>query len=421
MISPGPGGSENNGHEDFKNTVKVEEAYEAVRTVTGRNLYIISLGPAHPYRGGIATFNDRLARQITAEGHRTEIVTFSLQYPKILFPGKTQFTDGPPPEGIVISRKLNSINPLSWMRTGLYIRKKRPDILLIRYWLPFMGPALGTVSRLAVSNHHTVAISIFDNVVPHEKRPGDKLLTGYFTGSIDGAIVMSGNVADDLAAFNPKIPVRLSPHPLFDNYGPSVSRYEALASLHMNEEYRYILFFGFIRAYKGLDLLIKAFADRRLRKKKIRLIIAGEFYEDSEPYNKLIEKYGLENEIIIHDHFIPDCKVPYYFCAADLVVQPYRSATQSGVTQIAYQYDKPMLVTQVGGLREIVKDKVSGYVVQPSPEEIAGAVNDFFENNRMDLFTEGVKREKHRFSWSSMTASVIDVYNQCVSGSGRSN
>lgn len=375
---------------------------------------IISLGPAHPYRGGLASFNDRLAQQFAKEGHKIEILTFRLQYPGILFPGKTQFTDAPPPEGIKITRRMSSINPLNWISAGLEIKKVRPDILLIRYWLPFMGPCLGTIARIARSNRHTAVICIFDNVVPHERRPGDRLLTKYFTGSIDGGIVMSGSVSDELNSFRSGIPVKLNPHPLFDNYGMPVSREEALTDLHLDSEYRYLLFFGFIRAYKGLDLLIKAFADKRLRKKKLKLIIAGEFYEDDAPYRQLIKLYDLENDVIIHDHFISDNKVPLYFSVADLVVQPYKSATQSGVTQIAFHYEKPMLVTDVGGLREIVADKVCGYVVQPQPEDIAEAIIDYFENKREIQFTEGVRKGKEKFSWDKMTASIIEVYDKCI-------
>lgn len=375
---------------------------------------IISLGPAYPYRGGLASFNDRLAGQFTAEGNKIEIITFRLQYPRLLFPGKTQYTDGTPPKGIRITRQINSINPLNWIVTGLRVRKAKPDILLIRYWLPFMGPCLGTIARIARSNGHTVAICIFDNVVPHESRPGDRLLTKYFTGSIDGAIVMAGSVLDELSSFRSGIPVRLTPHPLFDNYGEPVSREKALSALKLDSENRYLLFFGFVRAYKGLDILIKAFADKRLRKKKLKLLIAGEFYEDDTPYRQLIKLYDLENDVIIHDHFIKDSDVPLYFGAADLVVQPYKSATQSGVTQIAFHYEKPMLVTDVGGLREIVNDKVCGYVVLPKPEDIAEAIIDYFENNREKQFTAGVKKEKEKFSWDKMTASISGVYNNCL-------
>ena len=375
---------------------------------------IISLGPAHPYRGGLASFNDRLAQQFTEEEHEIEILTFRLQYPRILFPGKTQYTDGPPPEGIRISRRMNSVNPLNWISTGLLIKKAKPDILLVRYWLPFMGPCLGTIARIARSNRHTVVISIFDNVVPHERRPGDKIFTKYFTDSIDGAIVMSKTVLNDLYSFRSEIPVKQSPHPLFDNYGTRISRKVALTALNLNSENQFLLFFGFIRSYKGLDLLIEAFSDIRLRNRKLKLIIAGEFYEDDAPYMQLIKKFNLEDDVIVFDHFIKDSDVTLFFSAADLVVQPYKTATQSGVTQIAYHFEKPMLVTDVGGLREIVPDKICGYVVQPSPEDIAEAIIDYFENNREMQFTEGVRMEKEKFSWDKMTASIIEVYSQCI-------
>ena len=374
---------------------------------------IISIGPAYPYRGGPATFNDRLSQQFTAEGHDIEIYTFTLQYPRFLFPGKTQLTQGPPPENVKILRKINSINPLNWLSTGLKIKKERPDILLIRFWLPFMGPCFGTIARIARSNRHTTIICIFDNVIPHEKRPGDKALTKYFTNSIDGAIVMSQTVLRDLKFFRKEIPVKLSPHPLFDNYGKPVTRSEALSWLNLDPDYSYMLFFGFIRAYKGLDILIEAFSDERLRNRKLKLIIAGEFYEDDTPYRALIKKHHLGNDIIFSDHFIPDSEVTYFFSGADIVVQPYKTATQSGVTQIAFHFEKPMLVTDVGGLREIVADGKCGYVVKPESEAITAALIDYFDNSRKEQFTAGVKQEKEKFSWDKMTDSILEVYNRC--------
>ena len=376
---------------------------------------IISIGPAYPYRGGLASFNDRLAQQFTAEGHDIEIFTFTLQYPKLLFPGRTQYTEGPPPDGIRIIRRLNSINPVNWITTGLKIKKERPDILLIRFWLPFMGPCFGTIARIAKSNKFTNVICIFDNVVPHEKRPGDIALTKYFTGSIDGAIVMSQTVLNDLKTFRKEIPVKFSPHPLFDNYGAKLGRGEALKALNLDPEYSYLLFFGFIRAYKGLDILIDAFSDQRLRNRKLKLIIAGEFYEDDLPYRNLIKKYNLAGDIIFFDHFIKDIEVPLFFSAADLVVQPYKTATQSGVTQIAFYFEKPMLVTDVGGLREIVPDGRCGYVVKPDPESISSAIVDYFDNNRKEEFTSGVKKEKEKFSWEKMTEAILEVYSKCLS------
>jgi len=370
---------------------------------------IISIGPAYPYRGGLASFNDRLTQQFTAEGHEIEIYTFTLQYPEFLFPGKTQYTDGPPPEKIKITRNINSINPLNWIAAGLKIKRERPDILLIRFWLPLMGPCLGTIARIAKSNRHTSVICIFDNVIPHEKRPGDKALTRYFTNSIDGAVVMSQTVLDDLMVLRKNIPIKLSPHPLFDNYGRPMTKSEAVSVLNLDPDISYLLFFGFIRAYKGLDLLIDAFSDQRLRNKKIKLIVAGEFYEDDKPYKEQIKKYNLESEIIFFDHFIKDSDIPLFFGLADIVVQPYKTATQSGVTQIAYYFEKPMLVTDVGGLSEIVTDGKCGYVVKPEPEYITDAIVDFFDNHRKEQFEKGVKDEKEKFSWEKMTGAILGV------------
>jgi len=235
-------------------------------------------------------------------------------------------------------------------------------------------------------------------------------LTTFFTNSIDGAVVMSQTVMDDLRLFRSEIPVILSPHPLFDTYGEKRIRAEALGALNLDRDSSYILFFGFIRAYKGLDLLIEAFSDNRLRNRKLKLIVAGEFYEDSSPYKMLVEKYHLENDIIFFDHFIKDNEVPLFFSVADLVVQPYKSATQSGVTQIAYHYEKPMVVTEVGGLREIVPHGKCGYVVPPEPKAIAESILDFFENSRSKQFTDGVRNEKEKFSWDKMTESIIEVF-----------
>jgi glycosyltransferase involved in cell wall biosynthesis len=275
-----------------------------------------------------------------------------------------------------------------------------------------MGPCFGTIARIVKSNRHTRVICIFDNVIPHEKRPGDVLLTKYFTSSIDGGIVMSRTVSDDLATFRKDIPVKLSPHPLFDNYGSVIHRDEALAKLKLESQYRYLLFFGFIRAYKGLDLLIEAFSNNRLRNRKLKLIVAGEFYEDDTPYLQLISDKNLGDEVILFNHFIKDNEVPLFFSAADLVVQPYRSATQSGVTQIAFYFEKPMLVTDVGGLREIVRDGICGYVVKPEPEPISEAIVDFFTNDRRDEFAEGVRQEKEKYSWNKMTQTILEVYRE---------
>lgn len=373
---------------------------------------IAIVGTAYPYRGGLAAYNERLCRQFLNEGHDAVIYTFKLQYPGFLFPGKTQYIEGPPPALLTILRFVNSINPFNWIITGCKIKKTKPDIIIFKYWLPFMGPCFGTIARVVKFTSHTKVICIFDNVIPHEKRPGDRILTRYFIKSIDGAVAMSQSVYDDLSVFNKRIPRKLSPHPLFDNFGQSLSRESALEKLNLPNEFSYMLFFGFVRSYKGLDLLIEAFADPRLRDKKIRLVIAGEFYEDETPYRDQIRKHGLEEEITIFNRFINDDEVTQFFSMADLVVQPYKSATQSGVTQIAFHFEKPMLVTDVGGLKEIVPHGKCGYTVKPETKEITEAIIDYFENGRKTTFTENVKKEKEKYSWSKMTASVLDVYKK---------
>ncbi|MCU0472718.1 MAG: glycosyltransferase [Bacteroidales bacterium] len=372
---------------------------------------IIIIGTAHPYRGGLASYIERLTRQFQAEEHLSEIFTFTLQYPGFLFPGKTQFTDSPAPKDIKITRLLNSINPFNWIRTGFRIRKEKPDILVVKYWHPFMSPCFGTIARIAKRNNRTRVICIFDNVIPHEKSFIDRFLTNYFTRSIDGAIVMSRSVGEDLRSFRMNIPVAFNPHPLFDNYGSIISHEKALQELNLSPEFSYLLFFGFIRAYKGLDLLLEAFADKRLRNRKLKLIVAGEFYESDTLYKEIIKKHEIINEVFLYDRFIREDEVAAFFCAADLVVQPYRSATQSGVTQIAYHFEKPMLVTDVGGLSEIVPDGKCGYVVKPEPAAIAEAINDFFVNNRNEQFTKGIREGKQKFTWDKLTKSIFDIYN----------
>ncbi len=374
---------------------------------------IIIVGTAYPYRGGLAAYNERLAREFVDEGKNVTIVTFSLQYPSFLFPGKSQYLDSPAPEDLDIRREVNSVNPLNWISTGRRIKKQNPDILIFKYWLPFMAPCFGTIARIVRKNRHTKVITVFDNVVPHERRPGDKSLTKYYTSAIDGAIAMSASVLNDLSEFRNDIPVRLNPHPLFDNFGPPVDRDKALGQLGLDPSFSYILFFGFIRKYKGLDLLIEAFSNEQLRGMNLKLIVAGEFYEDDSPYRELVDNLNLGEEIIFFDRFINDNEVAAFFSVADLVVQPYRSATQSGVTQIAYHYGKPMLVTDVGGLREIVPDHRCGYVVNPDNESISLAISDFFINKRKEEYTANVMAEREKYSWAKMTASIIEVYTKC--------
>ena len=371
---------------------------------------IVIIGPAYPLRGGLATYNERLARAFREAGDEVRIVTFSLQYPDFLFPGQTQFSTETGPADLAIEVSLNSVNPLSWLRVGRKLRRERPDLVIFRFWLPFMGPALGTVARLVRGNGHTRVLAITDNVIPHEKRLGDGPLTRYFLSACDGFVTMSRSVLGDLQqlGFGRK-PALYHPHPLYDNFGPIKLKTEALTVLELPATARYVLFFGFIRAYKGLDILLEAWADARVVALPIKLIIAGEFYEDAGPYEALIKRHNLESRIIRATDFIPNEKVVDYFCAADLILQPYKNATQSGVSQIAYHFERPMLVTDVGGLAELIPAGVVGYVVPPTPAAIADAVVDFYAQQREEAFVMGVREQKKQFSWPAMVAALKEV------------
>lgn len=368
---------------------------------------VIILGTAWPYRGGLSAFNERLAREYQNAGHEVEIVTFTLQYPSFLFPGKTQYSDDPAPEGLKITRKLNAINPFSWMATGRYIKKQRPYLLITKFWLPFMAPALGTVNRIA-KRKSTRRISILDNLIPHEKRPGDKLFARYFVKSVDGLVAMSKSVLSDVELFDPdhRKPRIFCPHPLYDHYGETLGRKEALDLIGLRENQKYVLFFGFIRDYKGLDLLFEAMADERMVPLGVKLIVAGEFYGDPKPYTEQLKRLDISDRVVMHTEFIPDHEVNRYFCAADLVAQPYKTATQSGVTQIAFHFEKPMLVTNVGGLPETVPDGKVGFVVEPEAQQIADAIVRYFEEGWQERLTEGVREEKQKYLWSNMTEAI---------------
>ena len=371
---------------------------------------IVIIGPAYPLRGGLASFDERLARAFAAGGDAVRIVTFSLQYPDFLFPGQTQYSTGPAPVGLDIEVSLNAVNPLSWWALGRRLTRERPDVVVFRFWLPFMGPALGTVARLVARNGHTRVVAITDNVIPHERRPGDGPLTRYFLSACHGFVTMSRSVLADLArlGFGHR-PALYRPHPLYDNFGLARPKAEALAALNLDPAFGHLLFFGFIRAYKGLDVLLEAFADPRLAALPIKLIIAGEFYEDAAPYEVLIQKHHLENRLVRATHFIADEAVANYFSAADMVVQPYKHATQSGVSQVAYHFGRPMLVTDVGGLAELVPNEIVGYVVPPTAQAIADALVDFYANGREEEFAAGVREEAKKFSWEVLVAALKEV------------
>lgn len=378
---------------------------------------IVVIGPAYPLRGGLASFDERLARQFNAEGHQTTIFTFSLQYPGFLFPGTTQYSADPPPADLAIEVCINSVNPLNWIQVGRRLRRLKPDLIVVRYWLPFMGPCLGTILRQVKKNHHTRVVCIADNVIPHEKRPGDRNLTRYFLKPVDAFVTMSESVLEDLRQFTEK-PAQLVVHPLYDNFGEAVSKQQARAAIGV-EDGPLILFFGFIRKYKGLDILLNAMkhledqyqaatAAGEVLPPPPRLLVAGEFYEAKESYEQLIRDLGIDARLIMRTSFIADSEVRNYLSACDFVIQPYRSATQSGVTPLAYHFEKPMLVTNVGGLPSLVPDGRVGVVVEPTAEGVAAGILKLYHTGEA-YFLPYLKEEKKKYSWQQLTQHILTL------------
>jgi len=371
---------------------------------------IIIVGTAFPYRGGLAAFNERLAHEYVKQGNEVEIITFTLQYPSFLFPGKTQYSSESAPTDLTITRKINAINPLNWRKIGREIKAKSPDMVIFCYWMAFIAPCFGTIARYARAPK-TKMVAMIHNMIPHEPTILDKLFPRYFVKAMDGFVAMAESVIADINHFDtenkPKV---VSPHPIYDHYGDAITKKEAALKLGLHEQKNYILFFGFIRQYKGLDLLLEAFADERLRKFPVRLIVAGEFYENPQPYLELIIRLKLEGLVELRTNFIPDNEVRNYFSMADLIAQPYRTATQSGVSQIAYHFETPMLVTNVGGLAETVPDGVVGYVVGVQPQQIADALVDFYTNNRAEKMIKNIAVEKQKFSWLRMTEAINGLF-----------
>jgi len=370
---------------------------------------IAYLSTFYPYRGGIAQFNAALYNAL-GKNHEMKAFTFTRQYPELLFPGKTQYAEkGDNEVDVKAIRVLDTVNPFTYGKTAKAILEFKPDMMITKYWMPYFAPSLGTVAGI-LKKHGVFNLSVLDNVIPHEKKFYDNTLTQYFVNRNHAFMAMSRSVADDLLTFNPQAKYALHPHPLFD-FGEKINKQEAKAKLGLNPEDSYLLFFGFIRRYKGLDLLLEAISDAKLKNRNVKIIVAGEYYEDAAYYNDKIKEYGIGEKVVLRTDYIPSDMVKYYFCAADMIVQPYRSATQSGVTQIAYHFEKPMLVTDVGGLSEIVPDGKVGYVVQPNAPAIATAINDFYDNSREVPFTTNLKEEKKRFQWESFAGAIEGLYN----------
>lgn len=374
---------------------------------------IVLIGTAYPYRGGLAKFNESLVETIKKSGHDVEIYNFSLQYPSFLFPGKTQYSDEQNTLNPSISnlRKVNSINPFNWIKNGLELKRMAPDLIIFRYWLPFMAPTYSVIAWIAKLNNKTKIYSIVDNAIPHEPKFYDLPVTKLFFSISDYFITMAENVKDDFKKLSTKNCV-LHHHPMYENYGPKISKTAARQKLNIPENEKIILFFGFIRDYKGLDLLIEAMAESVIISQNIKLIIAGEFYVDSQPYFDLVDKLNLNDAIIWKNDFIPDSEVSTYFCAADCVVLPYKSATQSGITQISYYYELPVIATNVGGLGELIPDERDGLICESNASSIAKAISRYYTEDLMAPYSENMRIDKVKFSWSSFVNTMLESVNK---------
>ena len=336
-----------------------------------------------------------------------KIYSFSLQYPSFLFPGKTQYEEGEGPKDIEIIPIVNSINPFNWFKVVSRIKKENPDYVIIRYWLPFMAPCLGTIAKLIRKT--TKVFAITDNIIPHENRIGDSLLTKYFVKSCDAFLTLSSSVLDDLFKFTNTREKIFIPHPIYDSFGEIVEKSTSREKLGLDVNGKYLLFFGFVRKYKGLDVMLDVMADKRIQDLGVKLIVAGEFYDNKEEYISQINSLGIEESVILRSDFIPEDQVKNYFCACDMITQTYRTATQSGVTQIAYHFERPMLVTNVGGLSEIVPHNKVGYVCDIDTKQIADCIIEFYNQSKEKEFSDNTKHEKKRFTWKVLVNGIDNL------------
>ena len=374
---------------------------------------IIIIGPAYPLRGGgMASFNERLAKAFQEEGHKVSIYTFSLQYPSFLFPGTSQYSTEAAPAGLDIKVLINSINPFNWIKIGRRLKKERPDIIVVRFWLPFMGPCFGTILRIAKKNRHSKVVCIADNVIPHEKRFGDKPFTKYFIKPVDAFITMSEKVLHDLRTFT-NAPAKYVAHPLYDNFGEKIPQAEARKNTGVAQKDFVLLFFGFIRKYKGLDILLEAMQLLKNSSTPIpdlKLMIAGEFYDDRKVYEDQIAALGIRDQLILRTEFIADKDIKDYLCSANVVIQPYRNATQSGVTPLAYHFEIPMIVTNVGGLPALVPDGKAGLIAEPTAASLAEKITQYYKTGEAH-FLPFLREEKKKYSWQVMTQEIVSMVN----------
>ena len=370
---------------------------------------IVLVGPFPPFRGGISDLNAALADHLSKR-HEIHAINFTTQYPKVLFPGKTQFKKGDSAQEVDSIRCLSSINPFSWRKTAYKIIDIEPDLVLFRFWLPFFAPAFSGVAKKIRKYSDATIMVICDNIIPHEERLLDTRLTKRFFGFIDSFIVLSKKVENELLSFVPEAKYKYSPHPIYSIFNNTLSKEQAKAELKLATK-KVLLFFGLIREYKGLDILINAMEKIKTELEDYTLLIVGECYENENKYTDLIKKAGITDNVKCHYSFIPDNEVGKYFSAADVVVLPYKTASQSGIVQIAYHFDTPVIVSNVGGLPEIVDEGKTGYCVEPNSNAFAKAIKAFYENDNISEMNSNISEYKSQFSWDAMVKAIEKLVN----------
>lgn len=369
---------------------------------------IAMIGPVHPYKGGIAHYTDLLCRALREDGNEVQLYTFKFQYPKLLYkkPQKDMKSSGFGTNDADFC--IHTLNPFNWIKVAGRIKKQKPELIILQWWHPYFAPCFWSICKLL---RREKILFVCHNVFPHERFPLDRLLTKWTLGCGRYFITQSKMDARDLLSVKHDAVYRVTPHPTYGMFcKQGMSMQKAREQLQIDQVQRVLLFFGFVRKYKGLQYLLEAMKLLKERDFKVQLWVVGDFGEDKEEYVEQIRAFEIGDQVQMVEGYVPDDEVEKYFAASDLVVLPYLSATQSGIVQIAFGFEKPVLVTEVGGLPDVVTNGKTGYVVEPrSAETIAEAIMDYYINNRREAFVSQIEKEKDRFSWKTFVDTLMEM------------
>lgn len=369
---------------------------------------IAMIGPVHPYKGGIAHYTDLLCRALREDGNEVQLYSFKFQYPKLLYkkPQKDMKSSGFGTNDADFC--IHTLNPFNWIKVAGRIKKQKPELIILQWWHPYFAPCFWSICKLL---RREKILFVCHNVFPHERFPLDRLLTKWTLGCGRYFITQSKMDARDLLSVKHDAVYRVTPHPTYGMFcRQGMSMQKAREQLQIDQGQRVLLFFGFVRKYKGLQYLLEAMKLLKERDFKVQLWVVGDFGEDKDEYVEQIRRFKIEDQVQMVEGYVPDDEVEKYFAASDLVVLPYLSATQSGIVQIAFGFEKPVLVTEVGGLPDVVTNGKTGYVVEPqSAEMIAEAIMDYYINNRREAFVSQIEKEKDRFSWKTFVDTMMEM------------